>query len=489
MEVTLSEDKSPKSDSETSRRRRRNRRPAADSKSPELIADPEAGAEKSSAPTAGVSSASARRKRRRRRGGRGRGGGENQKSNPAGVDELSPDTRVKPTGRHKTKGDYSRNSAASGASPQQEVEVSGLLELRKGGTGFLLPLDSIMAESKTDVMVPPQMVRKFNLKMGSIITGKASGPGGKLRFVDTVDGLPANESRRCINFNKLRAIDPDFHYELGSFEQEGQISMRIIDLLAPIGRGQRALLVAPPRSGKTMLMQQIARGMEALYPDVHLIVLLIDERPEEATYWCREIKNGEVFVSTMDKTSKEHVRLTGLVQARAERLVESGREVVILLDSITRMARAFNHETSSNGKTMSGGLDSRAMAKPKKFFGNARNTEEAGSLTILGTCLVETGSRMDQVIFEEFKGTGNSELVLDRRLADRRIFPAIAIDRSGTRKEEKLRTKMTQKKVDILRRVLSRMRPLEAMELMVNRLAQFPSNREFLGAFSMDDVE
>jgi len=411
-------------------------------------------------------------------------------SPPAALEgeEASAEAKLTTKRRSPGKRDSSQDS--------RERVVSGILELGwkgkggKGGNGYLRQLDKNLEPQKDDPIVPQASIRKFNLKAGSVLVGKASGAGAPtMRYVESVDGMEMSEHRRRRDFKKLTVIDPDYQYEVGSCEQDGQVSMRILDLLCPIGRGQRALLVAPPRSGKTMLMQQIARAMQENYPDVHLIVLLIDERPEEATYWRREVENGEVFVSTMDETPKNHVRLSELVQARAERLVESGKDVLILLDSITRLARAHNHQTGGKGKTMSGGLDSRAMAKPKNFFGCARNTENAGSLTMVGTTLVDTGSKMDQIIFEEFKGTGNMEIVLDRRLADRRIFPAIAVDRSGTRKEEKLRTRATQHKVDILRRVLSRMRPLEAMELMVSRLAQFGTNQEFLGAFSMDDVE
>ncbi|HEX9792949.1 MAG TPA: transcription termination factor Rho [Planctomycetota bacterium] len=369
--------------------------------------------------------------------------------------------------------------------------MRGLFELRKDGTGFLRQPGRNLEPHPSDPVVPLATVRKLQIKVGSEIVGRAAA-GGKaplVRFVDTIDGLTAAEQRHRNGFKKLTVIDPDFHYELGTHPQDGQVSMRIVDLLCPIGRGQRALLVAPPRSGKTTILQQIANGIEALYPDVHLIVLLIDERPEEGTNWRRTVKNGEVYVSTLDRTAKEHVALAEIVQAHAERLVEAGREVVILLDSITRLARAYNNTMGSGGKTMSGGLDSRTMARPKAFFGAARNTENAGSLTIVATCLVDTGSRMDQVIFEEFKGTGNMELVLDRKLADRRVYPAIAVDRSGTRKEERLLSRNTLRKVNILRRVLSRMRPFEALELLVDRLQRFPSNQEFLAAFSMDDVE
>jgi len=365
--------------------------------------------------------------------------------------------------------------------------ASGVVEILKNGSGMLRDPQKNMADQKDDVFIPKATLKKFFIKAGSVVEGKAS--GGQMRFVESIDGMEMSEHRRRKTFKKLTVIDPDFQYELGTHEQDGQVSMRILDLLSPLGRGQRALLVAPPRSGKTMIMQQMARAVQALYTDVHLIVLLVDERPEEATYWKREAHGAEVYVSSMDESPKNHVRLAELVQQRAERLVEAGQDVVLLMDSITRLARAYNNTIGGNGKTMSGGLDARTMAKPKHFFGNARNTETAGSLTIVGTTLVETGSRMDQVIFEEFKGTGNMELVLDRRLADRRIFPAIAVDRTGTRKEEKMRTRQAQKKVDILRRVLSRMRPMEAMELLASRLPQFPTNREFLAAFSMDDVE
>jgi len=373
------------------------------------------------------------------------------------------------------------------------IEVQGILELRKDGTGFLRQPRHNLEQRPDDPMVPQALVRRLHLKEGSELLCQAvpgrNGRGPVVRHVERFDGLELAEHRRRRGFKKLTVIDPDFHYELGTFAQEGQISMRILDLLCPLGRGQRALLVAPPRSGKTMLLQQIARAMEGLYPDVHLIVLLVDERPEEGTYWRRGIERGEVFVSTLDRSPREHVRLAEMVQARAERLVEAGREVMILLDSITRLARAYNHTIGNSGKIMSGGLDSRTMARPKAFFGAARNTEDGGSLTMVATCLVDTGSRMDQVIFEEFKGTGNMELVLDRRLADRRIFPAIAVDQTGTRKEERLLSRQVLRKVTILRRVLSRMRPLEAMELLVDRLERFPSNQEFLNAFSMDDVE
>ena len=392
-------------------------------------------------------------------------------------------------------GDPSANppKGGGGASSGPQVELSGVLELAKDGSGRLRSIENDLADNPKDPFVPQALVRRFGLKNGSMVVGQGHEDGkrgGRLNKVDSVDGLKVSEARQRRGFKRLTVIDPDFHYELGGFEQEGQLSMRVADLLCPIGRGQRGLLVAPPRTGKTTLLMNVAQAMEALYPDVHLIVLLVDERPEEATYWRRSIQNGEVYVSTMDQSPKNHARLSELVQFRAERLVEAGKEVMILLDSITRMTRAFNNILGGKeSRTMSGGLDARVFQRPKHFFGAARNTEDGGSLTILATALVQTGSRMDEVIFEEFKGTGNMELTLDRRLADRRIFPAIAIENTATRKEEKLLMRTTLRKVNILRRVLSRMRPREAMEMLIDRLGRYPSNQEFLSAFSMDDVQ
>ena len=378
--------------------------------------------------------------------------------------------------------------------PLEKVAVSGILELRKDGSGYLRDPKKDLKAQDSDPKVSQQLARRLGLKTGMLVEGDGSRdprhPGARLESVNLVDGAELKENRNQRSFKNLTVIDPDFHYELGCFEQENSLSMRIVDLLSPLGRGQRGLLVAPPRTGKTTLLMAVANSMQALYPDVHLMVLLVDERPEEATYWKRGIENGEVFVSTMDESPTNHVRLVELVQARAERLVEAGKEVVILLDSITRMTRAFNNIIGGkNARTMSGGLDAKVFMRPKHFFGAARNTEDGGSLTILATALVDTGSRMDQVIFEEFKGTGNMELTLDRRLADRRVFPAVSIEQTATRKEEKLLSRPTLRKVNILRRVLSRMRPREAMEMLIDRLGRYPSNQEFLGAFSMDDVE
>ena len=381
-----------------------------------------------------------------------------------------------------------------GGGRAEPVICSGVIEILQDGTGFLRSVQHDMEERREDPLVPHHIVQRFRLHQGSLIEARGvrfpNHPGPKVEFVDAVDGFSPGAAQQRHNFKRLVVIDPDFHYELGTFRQEGQVSMRVADLLCPIGRGQRGLIVAPPRTGKTTLLTNIAAAMESLYPDVHLIVLLADERPEEGTAWKRSVQRGEVYVSTMDEAPEHHVRLAELVQARAERLVETGKEVMILLDSITRLTRAYNNMLGGkNARTMSGGLDARVFQQPKHFFGAARNTENGGSLTILATTLVDTGSKMDQVIFEEFKGTGNMELTLDRRLADRRVFPAIDIEHTGTRKEERLLTRATLKKVEILRRVLARLKPREAMEMLIDRLGRYASNQDFLNAFSLDDVQ
>ncbi|TAJ23324.1 MAG: transcription termination factor Rho, partial [Planctomycetota bacterium] len=306
----------------------------------------------------------------------------------------------------------------------------------------------------------------------------------EVQHIERVDGKPPGEAKATPQFKKLVSIDPDFHYNVGDLS--GDVNLRVVDLICPVGRGQRGLIVAPPRTGKTILLQKFALAMQEHFPDVHVLVLLVDERPEEATEWQRIMTKGQVFVSTNDEMPQNHVALAEAVWARCRRLVELGQEVFLVIDSITRLARAYNNTIGGDGRTMSGGIDSRTMERPKQFFGSARNTESAGSLTILGTTLIETGSRMDQVIFEEFKGTGNMELVLSRKLADRRIFPAIDIQKSGTRKDEKLFGARRLHLVNTLRRVLNRMNFIEAMELLAVKLEQFKSNDEFLKRFEVD---
>jgi len=364
------------------------------------------------------------------------------------------------------------------------------------GSGVLRWQHFNFLPSEHDVFVPSHLARKWSLRPGALVEGPLAPPqrpGQKrlLRDVHRVDGVEPRVAAHFPDFKRLTSIDPDFQYEMGDVvleegDEKGNISLRVLDLLTPIGRGQRGLVVSPPRAGKTILLQQIARAMERKYPDVHLMVLLVDERPEEGTYWRRATK-GEVFLSTLDLPPEHHVAVAEAVWMRARRLVEAGKEVVLLLDSITRLARAYNQHVNS-GRIMSGGIDAKTMERPKQFFGSARNTEEGGALTILGTALVDTGSRMDQVIYEEFKGTGNMELHLSRPLADRRIYPAFDIATSGTRKEEKLLPPGRLKRVGTLRRVLHRMKPIEAMELLIQKLEKTDSNDEFLKAFELADV-
>jgi transcription termination factor Rho len=365
-------------------------------------------------------------------------------------------------------------------------EVSGVFALEHGGFGTLRQEETNWLSARTDVFVPMRLIQQHKLREGSLVAGRVT-RGQKHKYalveVTTVDGKNPQEVRNLPEFKTLTTVDPDFHYATGDVTDE--VSMRIVDLLCPIGRGQRGLIVAPPRTGKTTLLKQFAKGIEVGYPDVHLFVLLVDERPEEATDWKRSTK-GKVFASTSDEPAKQHVQLAEAVWARCMRLVELGQDVVLLLDSLTRLSRAYNNLAAGSGRTMSGGLDSRAMERPRQIFGSARNTEKAGSLTILGTALIDTGSRMDQLIFEEFKGTGNMELVLSRRLADRRIFPAIDIEKSGTRKEEKILSSKKLKSVHILRRVLQRMNPYESMELLITKLDQVEHSDEFLKRFEID---
>ncbi len=427
-----------------------------------------------------------KRKRRRGKGGEGSQGGEQPGGGPQGKG------RGKGKGKGRggragqpgaAKGEQGRRGRGDGVEP---VLASGMFVLEKGGIGVLRREEAQYKPSKEDIYVSKRLLQKNKLRDGSLVTGHI-GRGQKHKFqlldVQEVDGKEPGAWANLNAFKNLTSIDPDFHYAVGDITDE--VSMRIVDLLCPVGRGQRGLLVAPPRSGKTTLLRQFARGIELGYPDVRLMILLVDERPEEATEWKRSIERGQVFVSTADETSKNHILLAEAVWKRACRLVELGEDVVILLDSITRLARAYNNQAGS-GRTMSGGLDSRAMERPRKIFGSARNTVEAGSLTILGSTLVQTGSRMDQLVFEEFKGTGNMELVLNRKLADRRIFPAIDVEKTGTRKEEKLVGMRRLKLLHTLHRVLARMNFIEAMELLITRLEEVDKTDDFLSRFEVD---
>jgi transcription termination factor Rho len=368
----------------------------------------------------------------------------------------------------------------------QTVEVSGLLDVGPDGYAFLRTPKNSYLSSEEDVFVPPSLVRRFGARTGMTVEGEIRLPreGEKyfaLKGIGTIDGQPPENAIGRTPFKELVPLYPDRRMILEG-TSENPLEMRIADLITPIGRGQRGLIVAPPRSGKTVLLHQIAKSIVELSPDVHLIILLVDERPEEVTDFERSLPEGkrEVVSSTFDESSARHMRVAHMVIEKARSLVEAGRDVAILLDSITRLARSSNNEAPSNGKLLSGGIESTALQFPKRFFGSARNIENGGSLTILGTALVETGSRMDEVIFEEFKGTGNMELVLDRRLSDRRIFPAIDINRSGTRKEELLFTAEEIKRIWMLRKVLNELDPVEAMEMLVQKMKRTKVNGEFL---------
>jgi transcription termination factor Rho len=429
-----------------------------------------------------------RGRRRRRRGRRGHGGGAggNAGANVSGNGAVAPAAAEGAQRQHGQRPQRDGQRAFEGRDRHAAQTLTGMLVLDKGGYGVLRRIEAQFLPSKEDVWVPQHLVQRFKLREGSLITGPC-GRGTQHKFqlnqVELVDGKPPHEVANLMAFKRLTSIDPDFHYAVGDIT--GDVSMRILDVICPVGRGSRGLIVAPPRSGKTILMRKFAQAIEQGYPDVHLMVLLVDERPEEATEWRRSTK-GEVFVSTNDENTKNHVMLAEGVWKRAQRLVELGTDVVLLLDSITRLARAYNNLDGGSGRTMSGGLDSRAMEKPRSFFGSARNTETAGSLTILGTTLIETGSRLDQLVFEEFKGTGNMEIVLSRKLADRRIFPAIDIERSGTRKEEKLFGAQRLKRIQTLRRVLLKMNFVEAMELLITKLEDVEKTDDFLKRFDVD---
>ncbi len=370
------------------------------------------------------------------------------------------------------------------------VRGSGTLEVLPDGYGFLRSSAHNYLASPEDIYVSPSQIRRVGLKTGLVVEGPIRLPvEGQDNFalmqVDLVNGLNPEERISPTTFEDLTPLHPNRRLILETSPDE--LNMRVVDMVTPIGRGQRGLIVSPPRAGKTILLQKIALSLLKNHPESYLIVLLIDERPEEVTDMARTVAgpNCEVVASTFDEPSGEHVHVADIVLEKAKRLVEGGKDVVILLDSITRLARAHNTEAPSGGKLLSGGLDTNAMQRPKRFFGAARQTEEGGSLTILATALIDTGSRMDDVIFEEFKGTGNMELHLDRRLVDKRVWPAIDINRSGTRKEELLLHPGEVEKVRILRRVLADMHPVEAMEMLVSRLRKAKSNAEFLMGMNM----
>ena len=364
----------------------------------------------------------------------------------------------------------------------------GVLEILPDGFGFLRSPDYNYLPSPDDIYVSPSQIRRFGLRQGNIIAGQIRPPKESEKYfallrVEAVNYEPPDRLTDKVNFEDLTPTHPNRRLFLESTPDE--INMRVVNLVTPIGFGQRMLIVAPPRTGKTVLLQKMANAITHNHPDVYLIILLIDERPEEVTDMQRNTK-AEVVSSTFDEPASRHIQIAEMVSAKAKRMVEYGKDVVILLDSITRLARAYNTEAPHSGKILTGGVDASALQSPKRFFGAARCIEEGGSLTVIGTALVDTGSRMDEVIFEEFKGTGNSELHLDRRLVDRRIWPAIDISRSGTRKEELLLDPVELKLTYRLRKVLAEMQPVEAMELLISRLSKCKVNAEFLMAMNID---
>src|SRR6476620_1609050 len=374
---------------------------------------------------------------------------------------------------------------------QEEIEIigEGVVEVLQDGFGFLRSPEANYLPGADDIYVSPSQIRRFGLRTGDTLEGHIRSPKEGERYfallkVNTINFEDPEKARHKINFDNLTPLYPDERLKM-EFDDptKKDLSARVIDIVAPIGKGQRALIVSPPRTGKTVLLQNIAHSITANHPETYLIVLLIDERPEEVTEMQRSVK-GEVISSTFDEPASRHVQVAEMVIEKAKRLVEHQRDVVILLDSITRLGRAYNTVVPSSGKVLTGGVDANALQRPKRFFGAARNIEEGGSLTIIATALIDTGSRMDEVIFEEFKGTGNSEIVLDRKVADKRIYPAIDIQRTSTRKEELLMDKDELNRVYLLRNFLADMPPVEALEFLLERMKRTKNNKEFFATMA-----
>ncbi|HOC44903.1 MAG TPA: transcription termination factor Rho [Thermoanaerobaculales bacterium] len=363
--------------------------------------------------------------------------------------------------------------------------VQGYLWMRDNGSPLMVAAERNFVADRSDPMVPVELVRPLHLESGLLIGGKARG-GDRPRLIeiDMVEGLTPEDYRaKAIPFTELISIDPLERFILET--EPSIVEPRVAELIAPLGKGQRCLIVSPPKAGKTTLLQQMAHAIAINHPSTTIFVLLVDERPEEVTDWKRSIVLGDVFASSSDQSIESHIQVSEMVFERARRLVEMGVDVVVFMDSLTRMARAYNNAQKGSGRIMSGGIDARTMEKPRRFFGSARNVENGGSLTVVATCLIDTGSRMDEVIFQEFKGTGNMELVLDRKLFDKRIFPCIHIPQSGTRKEEKLYPKEQIEKLYLMRRALSSLSPEAAMELLLQKVREFPTNAQFLASLQL----
>lgn len=371
-------------------------------------------------------------------------------------------------------------------SKDNEITVEGIIESDDGSkSARLLDLKYHGKARPADPFVPRELIRRFKLKEGRLVVGKAYQndrfKNPKVFFIQTVDGLSLDARKKCISFSQLTIIPPNKQLRIET--KDGRMTNRVIDLFCPIGKGQRGLIVSPPRAGKTTLLQNIAAGIKENHPECHVMVLLVDERPEEVTDFKRSV-DAEIFSSSNDDDIQSHIRIAELAIERAKSLVETGKDVVLLLDSLTRLARAYNAATSKGGRTMTGGLDIRALEKPRQLFSAARNSEEGGSLTIIASALVETGSRMDDLIFQEFKGTGNMELVLDRKIAEMRIWPAIDIPASGTRREELILDPKTLEKVHFFRRAIATLKPVDAAETLIGRMSKTKNNDEFLRLLS-----
>ena len=375
------------------------------------------------------------------------------------------------------------------AANETEIIGEGVVEVLPDGFGFLRSPDSNYLAGPDDIYVSPAQIRRFGLRTGDTVEGQIRGPKDGERYfalvkVNTINFEDPEKARHKVNFDNLTPLYPNKRLKLEIEDPTRKdFSSRVIDIVSPIGKGQRGLIVAPPRTGKTVLLQNIAQSITTNHPECYLIVLLIDERPEEVTDMQRSVK-GEVVSSTFDEPAQRHVQVAEMVIEKAKRLVEHGRDVVILLDSITRLGRAYNTVVPSSGKVLTGGVDANALQRPKRFFGAARNIEEGGSLTIIATALIDTGSRMDEVIFEEFKGTGNSEIILDRKVSDKRVFPALDITRSGTRKEELLVAPDVLKKMYVLRSILNPMGTVDAIEFLADKLRQTKTNSDFFDSMN-----
>ena len=426
------------------------------------------------------------RRRRRRRGRRGRGGQPGQPGQQQGAPGLvgpgGQAAALPPTPNGAGQAPAAGTQAAAQAAPEATEEVEGVLQFEGKGNGYLRDPKRSYLPQPFDVEVPRWLIDKLHLQPGLLVKGVATTRNVKriLQRIDQLEGTDPIAVARRTQFQSLTATDPTERLIIETRPDE--MVGRVLDIVAPLGLGARALITSPPKAGKTIMLQRIAQAITANRPDVHLTVLLVDERPEELTDMRRNIQ-GEVIGSSNDRPAEEHIHAAEMAMERARRLVEGGKDVVILLDSITRLARAYNKEVESSGRTLTGGVDSRALERPKRLFGAARKAEEGGSLTIIATALIDTGSRMDEVIFEEFKGTGNMEVVLSRQLAERRIFPAIDIGASGTRKEEKLFSAKEIGKVRQLRGALASLKPVESMERLLKKLSEFEANDEFLASF------